>query len=166
MTTDPRWLSFARRYIGQKEVPGKQNNPWIVSIWKYLGLPYHDDETAWCKAFASYCLQHCDIATPPGASARSMQSWGVKLDKPVPGCIVVFWRGSPKSYLGHVGFVTRVTADGHLIVLGGNQRDQVCEEAFSKDRVVSYRWPAGEPLPGEVALPVDDKPWTVSTNEA
>jgi hypothetical protein len=78
---------------------------------------------------------------------------------------VVFWRGSRDGYSGHVGFVTGLTRDGHLIVLGGNQGDEVNEKAFARDRVLSYRWPLGVNVPKE-ALKTSWQKVTLSTNEA
>ena len=160
------WLAEARKHLGQKEIPGRLNNPWIVGIWEYLKLPFRDDETPWCKGFVSYCLQKCGIDTPPGAAARSMQNWGVKIDKPIPGCIVVFWRGSPNSYSGHVGFVTGITRGGNIVVLGGNQNDQVSEATYIAkgqpgSRVVSYRWPLGSNVPSEALAPTHVTPTAV-----
>jgi uncharacterized protein (TIGR02594 family) len=149
----PEWLTEARKWIGQKEIPGRKHNPWIVSIWKFLGLPFTDDETPWCKGFVSYCLEKHGIKTPPGAMARSFQTWGVKVDRPVLGCVAVFWRGSRKSGAGHVGFVTGTTKSGYIVVLGGNQGDMVSEKSFTTDRLVGYRWPLGVPVP-EAALKV------------
>jgi uncharacterized protein (TIGR02594 family) len=162
---DPIWLILARRYIGQTEIPGRKHNPLIVRMWERITQPYRDDETPWCAAFVGSILELCDIKSSRSAAARSYQNWGVKLSKPIPGCIVVFWRGSPKGYSGHVGFVTRVTKDGHLVVLGGNQGDAVNEKAFATDRVVSYRWPSGHPVP-TAALKVSDGSFELSTNEA
>lgn len=159
------WLAEARKCIGQKEIYGPRHNAWIVSLWKFLGLPFRDDETPWCAAFVGATLEKCGIKSTKSAAARSYQNWGVKIDKPIPGCIVVFWRGNPNGYSGHVGFVTGQTRAGHLVVLGGNQGDAVSEAAFSVDRVVSYRWPLGVPVPKE-AVKTSWQKVPVSTNEA
>jgi uncharacterized protein (TIGR02594 family) len=159
------WLQRARRYIGTKEIYGPKHNPLIVRMWERIKATFRDDETPWCAAFVGSTLELCGIQSSRSAAARSYQNWGVKIDRPIPGCIVVFWRGSPRSYSGHVGFVTGVTRSGNLIVLGGNQGDMVSEKAFTKDRVVSYRWPLGIPVPKE-ALKVTDKKVSISTNEA
>jgi uncharacterized protein (TIGR02594 family) len=159
------WLQRARRYIGVKEIHGPKHNPLIVRMWERIKAVFRDDETPWCAAFVGSILELCGIQSTRSAAARSYQNWGVKIDRPIPGCIVVFWRGSPRGYSGHVGFVTGVTRSGNLIVLGGNQGDMVSEKAFTKDRVVSYRWPTGVPVPKE-ALKVTDKKVSISTNEA
>jgi uncharacterized protein (TIGR02594 family) len=156
---------MARRYIGQREIPGYRNNPLILRMWERIKSVIRDDETPWCAAFVGSILEMCDIESSRKAFARSYQHWGVEIVRPIPGCIVVFWRGSPNSFSGHVGFITGVTRTGNLVVLGGNQGDQVCERFFTRDRVLSYRWPAGVPVPQE-ALATIDKKLSVSTNEA
>lgn len=159
------WLALARKYIGQKEIPGPRHNPLIVRMWERIKASFRDDETPWCSAFVGSVLELSGIQSSRSAAARSYQNWGVKIDKPIPGCIVVFWRGSPKGYSGHVGFVTGMTRNGNLVVLGGNQGDAVSEAAFTMDRVVSYRWPLGVPVPQE-ALKTGWQNVKVSTNEA
>jgi uncharacterized protein (TIGR02594 family) len=159
------WLQRARKYIGVKEIHGHQHNPLILRMWERIKAKFRDDETPWCAAFVGSTLELSGIQSTRSAAARSYQTWGVKIDRPIPGAIVVFWRGSPNSYSGHVGFVTGVTRSGNLVVLGGNQGDEVSEKAFARDRVVSYRWPLGVPVPKE-ALKVTDKKVSISTSEA
>src|SRR6478735_4519617 len=96
------WLAEARKYIGQKEIAGPRHNSWIVSLWKKLKLAFNDDETPWCAGFVGFCLEAVGIQSTRSAAARSYQNWGVQIDRPVPGAIVVFWRGSPTGYSGHV----------------------------------------------------------------
>jgi uncharacterized protein (TIGR02594 family) len=69
--------------------------------------------------------------------------WGLKLNLPAPGCVVVFSREGG----GHVGFVVGKDVEGNLLVLGGNQGDEVNIKAFGVDRVSGYRWPDSEQLP-------------------
>lgn len=46
---------------------------------------------------------------------------------------------------GHVGFVVGKAPNGDLMLLGGNQDDDVCIRAFAPSRISGYRWPAGMP---------------------
>lgn len=143
------WVKEAGRYIGVKEIPGKKHNKVIINFWKIIGRPYRTDEVPWCAGFVSACLERAGIRSPRTESARNFLGWkdGVRLKEPVPGCIVVFWRGSKKGWAGHVGIVTRITKRGSLVVLGGNQDDMVNESLFSTDKVLGYMWPKGYPLP-------------------
>lgn len=58
--SEPKWLTEARRYIGEREIKGPQHNPLIVQMWKDIkrgGIK--DDETPWCAAFVSSVLNSC-----------------------------------------------------------------------------------------------------------
>lgn len=161
-TNEPVWLVEARKYIGQKEYPGAANNPWIVSLWKAIkrgGIK--SDAVPWCAAFVGGCLEHVGIISSRFESARSYMSWGVPLKTPVTGCIAVFARAGG----GHVGFVVADDGNGRLLILGGNQSDQVSIAPFERSRVIGYRWPTAVPVPTETLRVIGSKQRS-STNEA
>jgi uncharacterized protein (TIGR02594 family) len=144
-----KWIDEAKKYIGEQEIKGPKHNPLIVQWWKDIkrgGIK--DDETPWCAAFVGAMLEHVGIQSTRFESAKSYLTWGEKLDKPIPGCIVVFTRDGG----GHVGFVMGQTRGGSLVVLGGNQSDAVNYKAFSRQRVSGYRWPTGQPRPEDSNL--------------
>lgn len=154
-----RWITEAKKYIGEHEIKGPKHNPLIVQWWKDIkrgGIK--DDETPWCAAFVGAMLEHVGIQSTRFESAKSYLQWGEKLDNPIPGCIVVFTREGG----GHVGFVMGQTRGGSLVVLGGNQSDAVNYKAFSRQRVSGYRWPAGEPKPADLNLQYMDAEGSVS----
>ncbi len=125
---------------------GKVNNPVIQEYWKTIkrgGIK--DDDTPWCAAFVGAMLEHAGIQSTRYESAKSYLNWGTKLDNPCLGCIVVFDRDGG----GHVGFVVGESANGDLLVLGGNQGDCVSVKAFKRNKAIAYRWPVNEPPPGE-----------------
>lgn len=143
---EPKWLTLARSYLGIKEVPGTAgSNPKIEAFFKDAGFPGYKDDTAWCAAFVGAVMHRAGYPRLGSLSARDGGSYyGTKLDKPKIGCIVVFWRGNPSSWQGHIGFVTGINwTNRTLKVLGGNQSDKVCEETFPMSRVIKggYRWP-------------------------
>lgn len=143
---EPRWLTVARGYIGQREIKGKKHNPLILKWWRDIKAQFVDDETAWCAAFVGGVLEECGIKSTRSGWARSYEKWGLPLDRPYAGAIVTFSRSGG----GHVGFVVGQNATS-ISVLGGNQRDAVNITKFSKHspslKITSYRWPIGEPLP-------------------
>lgn len=159
--TAPRWLAFARKYIGLREVVGSGNNPEIVQMWTKLGLPFRDDATPWCAGFVGFVFESVGIKSTRSGLALSYQNWGVSLKSPAVGCVVTFKRTGG----GHVGFVVGKDQQGNIMVLGGNQSDAVNIKPFATARVTSYRWPAGEPLPTGT-LPIVNSNGVVSTNEA
>ncbi|WP_296231253.1 TIGR02594 family protein [Pseudomonas sp. UBA4617] len=156
------WLDEARKHIGLEEVVGVQHNPEVLQMWKDIrrgGIK--DDETPWCAAFVGAMLERVGVHSSRFESATSYLNWGIELQRPVTGCIVVFTRVGG----GHVGFATGKTVDGNLLVLGGNQSDAVNIRAFELGRVSGYRWPAGVPVVDEpLAVVADDVP--LSSTEA
>lgn len=159
-TKEPAWLAEARRYIGQREIKGINHNPLILGWWRAIkrgGIK--TDEVPWCAAFVGAMLEAVGIVSSRFESAKSYLSWGMPLNDPAVGCVVVFNRDGG----GHVGFVVGQTRQGLLLVLGGNQGDAVSIAAFTRDRVAGYRWPMAVPLVA-AALPVGDA--LASTSEA
>ena len=121
------WMPIAMKEIGVKEFSGAADNPRVVEYLRSttLGDPYRsNDETSWCSAFANWCVEKAGFAGTDSAMARSWLHWGEETDTPERGCIVVFWREDPDGPYGHVGFFVRET-DAGIVVLGGNQSDQV-----------------------------------------
>lgn len=165
----PKWIDIARKYLGTTEIKGSRHNKLILRWWTTIRAPFTDDETPWCSAFVGGVLEECGIQSSRNAAARSYLKWGVELKQPVVGAIVVFWRGSPQGWNGHVGFVVGRDKDNNLMVLGGNQGDQVNIRPFAPNRVLSYRWPLREFAPtlrGWASLPVLNSEGKVSENEA
>lgn len=138
---EPDWLMRARREIGVKERPGEKHHPRILEYHAATRLHAVADEVPWCSAFACWVMEQSGIASTRSASARSWLGWGQPLLVPMPGCIVVLERptaDNPGS--GHVAFYLG-QQDGKLLLLGGNQANQVCMRPYPEDRVIGYRWP-------------------------
>lgn len=146
MSTEPRWIGQARKLIGLRETKGSDHTPEIVAMWREIrrgGI--RDDETPWCAAFVGSMLERAGVESSRFEGAKSYLTWGIRLAEPVYGCVVVFSRAGG----GHVGFVVGQDHAGNLLVLGGNQGDEVSIRTFARDRVVGYRWPVGEPINNE-----------------
>lgn len=141
LDTDPLWLAFAQADLGLREIPGKQTAPKIKQWLIDLRAWWTDDETPWCGTALAAWMTQAGI-DPPKAyfRAKSWLDWGLPIQVPRRGCIVVFGRDGG----GHVGIVTGKTPDGQLTVLGGNQGDSVSERAFPTSRVLGYRIPRGD----------------------
>lgn len=160
------WLDKAYSHLGEREIKGSKHNSKIIEWWKKIGADWFiDDETPWCGAFVGGVLAEVNLPVLSGgrgASARAWNDYGVKLYEPAVGCIVVFSRKGG----GHVGFVVGKDRFGNLMVLGGNQGDEVNIKPFSTDRVIGYRWPSVYPSAQRFNLPVLTSDGRVSTNEA
>lgn len=152
------WIEEAKANLGIKEVKGKEHNPDVVQYWKDIkrgGIK--DDETPWCAAFVGAMLERVGIRSTRFEGALSYETWGNGLSHPVYGCVVVFTRNGG----GHVGFVVGQDNKGNLLVLGGNQGDQVNIKAFGRDRVKAYRYPPNysmvDALPVSKSVEFSDK---------
>lgn len=139
----PQWLQLARDKIGAHEIAGNQDNPEILKFYADSGHPeIKHDETAWCAAFVGSMLERSGTPSAKTLSARDYMNWGKKLDKPQIGCVCVFSRGDPRAYQGHVGFYVGESTDGDsILLLAGNQGDQVSIAKQPKSRLLGYRWP-------------------------
>lgn len=132
--------SAASAEIGVKETPGAAATPRIVEYAKHTSLKATSDEIAWCSSFANFVTDAAGFKGTGSAAARSWLDWGVPLDKPILGCIVVFKRGAPPS--GHVAICDHPDiSNGIIRVVGGNQGDSVKVARFPVADVLGYRSP-------------------------
>ena len=86
----------------------------------------------------NFIVHECGLKGTNSASARSWLRWGKAIDDPIPGCVVVFWRGKPRGWQGHVALFVRETSTG-IYVLGGNQNNKVCIKRYPKSRLLGYQ---------------------------
>jgi uncharacterized protein (TIGR02594 family) len=160
------WFKEARRLMGTRETPGVGSNPEILDWADDMDLHYKSDDIPWCGLFVGHCITSTldREATPTNIlGARAWQTFGIKT-QPTAGAVMVFWRKSQASGLGHVGFYAGEDATAYRI-LGGNQSDSVSLAWVGKDRLVAARWPSSVPPPVPVTVKVK-RTDTLSWNEA
>ena len=133
------FLEIALAEYGTKEIEGSRHNMDIVNYAKESGFDWvNDDETPWCAIFINWVAMKANLKRSNKADARSWLSAGIEVKVPEVGDIVIFWRGSPESWKGHVGIY--INEENNLIrVLGGNQSDQVNISKYNKEKVLGYR---------------------------
>lgn len=141
MPGDTPWMYAAAGEYGVRRFPAGQTNLRIVEYNSHTNLRGYDDKVSWCSSFVNWCLAQSGMAGTGSALARSWLEWGVPLESPVPGCIVVLTRDAPISWKGHVGFFLRMEED-FVVLLGGNQLEEVREHRYPVGSVLSYRWPS------------------------
>lgn len=146
----PRILLEALKLYGTLEQPGPGSNPLILSWAEKTGLAkiYRDDATAWCGLFMAYVALQAgwDLPLNP-LGARNWLTWGTPQQDLALGDVLVFWRGSPRGYQGHVGMYVGEDADAYH-VLGGNQSDSVSIARKDKTRFLGARrcpWRINQP---------------------
>ncbi len=144
------WFQEARRLMGTREKPGAGSNPEILDWASAQGIRYAGDDIPWCGLFVGHCITATLDKEPTPTNvlgARAWSSFGLKT-QPTLGAVMVFWRKSLASGLGHVGFYAGQNEDGSAYrILGGNQSDSVSLAWIRSDRLVGARWPSTVPPP-------------------
>jgi flagellar protein FlgJ len=137
---------------GVRRRPGRdRNDPRILEYFKATpALDRHAaavDETAYCAAFANWCLGRAGLKGTGSALALSFKKWGrqTRDNRPALGAVALVKLESG-SY--HVTFVAGISRDGKRIAtLGGNQGNahEVSHSYCPKSWVVTYRYPTDYP---------------------
>jgi uncharacterized protein (TIGR02594 family) len=147
----PAWLEVARRCIGVHEEPGAANNPQIMRAPEIIAATYPEmegycacytgDDIAWCGLATAFFVTMAGYRPVFGSDdthrflwAAAWSGWGDQLTTPKPGAIIVLDH--------HVALYER-TEGLNVILLGGNQSDQVKESAFASSGIKAIRWPTG-----------------------
>jgi uncharacterized protein (TIGR02594 family) len=139
----PGWYAIAKKEMatGIQEIPGSFHNPRIIDYHQSTTLQATDDETAWCSSFVNWCVEASGREGTKSAAARSWLRWGDALEEPREGCVAVIKRGT-QAWQGHVGFFAGESGN-HILLLGGNQGNEVSISSYPKERLLGYRWAAG-----------------------
>ncbi len=150
------WMDIAKTFSGLSEIPGSDDNPKIVEMYSLCGhSQIVADEVPWCAAFVGSCLKLAGYKNTGSLMARSYEKYGERIDTPVEGCIVVFWRKSKSSGSGHVGFYAGESSSG-IKVFGGNQNNKVNIKNYSRSKFLGYFLPTTSEqtnLPTNTILP-------------
>lgn len=140
---------LASRFLGvyEREDGDHPLIQWWLSLCGY-GLDAKD-EIPWCSAFVNGIAWELDLPRSGSAAARSWLKVGVgiALEGAAIGFdVVVLSRGSGKqpgadviAAPGHVGFYGGRTQRGSVLLLAGNQNDQVSVEPFIPARILGVR---------------------------
>ena len=133
------YVDVALREVGVKEVSGPEAEARILEYHSTCSLHAKSDEVAWCSAFVNWVMAQVGGARTKSAAALSWLKWGEAIKTPCFGCLVILDYGGGH---GHVGIVVGASA-GNLVVLGGNQSNQVCLRRMPKKENMSFRKPSG-----------------------
>lgn len=150
----PNWLQIAENEIGVKEIKGAKHNDRVLEYHQTTGK-FGTDEVPWCASFVNWVHKQAGISSTGSALAMSYKNWGKKVDKPAYGAVAVFSHGGGK---GHVGFVVGKQGS-NILVLGGNQSNQVKISSYSTGKIVAYCFPNDYDVPASAysLLGMDDK---------
>ncbi len=133
-------LEIALSQYGIREIVGKRDNPEVLKYFDILGYDGArlKDETAWCSAYINWCAITAGLPYSGKLTARSWLNVGTKVTEPQLGDLVIFSRGNPKGWKGHVGVFIR-KENGAIYTLGGNQGNQVNITPYTENRLLGYR---------------------------
>ena len=145
---------IAQRFIGMKEIPGSNDNPFILSMLQLDADWPTGDEVPWCSAFVNYVAW---LLRLPRSKSLLARSW-LQCGRPVGGVgalastervgfdVVILSRGTrPQpgtdnfTAPGHVGFFAGYPSDDVVTLLGGNQGDSVSIGHYPIDRILGIR---------------------------
>jgi hypothetical protein len=142
-TGAPPWLLEAGKDLGFHETG---NNRGLEAFIRDGHCGQQGDP--WCSISACAWLERAGIPSPRSASSQSFRSHPnfMRLLGPALGAIAVYWRGSPTSGIGHVGFYLGETAT-QVLTRGGNESDAVRDQFEPKARLFGFWWPKSVPLP-------------------
>ena len=162
------WLETAYDLIGTQEHPGAGSNEAIFGWAESLDIiAYNDDEIPWCGLFVAHCIG-CQLPEEPlptkPLGARKWHKFGHEVS-PRLGAVMVFWRGSPNGWKGHVGFYWAQDNDAYHII-GGNQANSVSVTRIAKTRLLSARWPQGGLSSDNITRLAANNGRLLSSNEA
>lgn len=134
-------LAVSEGAKGIDEWPGADHNPQVLEMFKAAGHDWvNDDETAWCAAFIAWCCTQIGVEHTGKLNARSYLDWGdeVAMSAAKPGDVVVFWRGHPDQWTGHVAILISINGD-KVLVRGGNQGNKVSDRNYPVNRILGFR---------------------------
>ena len=133
----PGLIEAALSQWGEAERVGNAANPRMLDYLAAAGIRLPSDVIPWCGCFMTWCAAHAGIVPPPHpAVARSWLTIGQVVTDPKVGDIVVIQRG--ETWQGHVGLFIRRDGD-KVLVLGGNQGDQVCIAGHKASAILGIR---------------------------
>ncbi len=142
-------LTVAYRFHGLTEIPGVSSNGFISWAHSLCGLSSQEpDSTAWCSSFMNAMAMICGLPRSKSAAARSWLTVGapvIFVDARPGNDVVVLKRGEgeqPSASVlnapGHVGAFVGFMGKS-VLVLGGNQSDQVSIAAFPAADILGIR---------------------------
>ncbi len=141
LTPNEELIKLASQYLGMQEIIGKKNNHVIVKWFSDIGFRWiKNDETAWCSCGMNWWAMQLGLERSNKLDARSWLNVGKKIvNNPIPGDVVILYRGDPNSWTGHVGLLIGFSLYQNINMLGCNQNNEVNISTKEKTRLLGYR---------------------------
>lgn len=167
----PLTVQAALVLLGTKEIPGRANSPKIMSWAAEVGLTpasYPSDEVAWCGLAVAVILKRAGKPIDMVGNILGARQWlkfGERAETPSLGDVLVFWRGSPNDWRGHVGIYIAEDDDAYHVA-GGNQSNAFNIMRLHKSRLLEARRPIYRSKPSTVRPYLVEARGGLSRNEA
>jgi uncharacterized protein (TIGR02594 family) len=147
---------LATKEIGKAEIGNTNDGP-VIARYRQLAQCGGPGDP-WCAIFVNAMFTLCTNPPVQGTKSPSSQSFRsnnncLKLSGPALGAVAVFWRESPTSGKGHVGFYRGETTQS-IYVLGGNEDNMVQIEPMPKNQLIGYWWPTSVNSPAIALIAV------------
>ena len=141
LTPNEELINLASQYLGMQEIVGEKNNHVIVKWFHDIGFNWiRNDETAWCSCGMNWWAMQLGLERSGKLDARSWLDVGLKIvTNPIPGDVVILYRGDPNSWTGHVGLLMGFDLFKNINMLGCNQNNEVNITPKDKIRLLGYR---------------------------
>lgn len=129
--------------LGVHETPGPKATSRIIEYDAHTTLKATSDEIAWCSSLANFAADKAGYPGAHSAAARSWLTYGVRLDVPIVGCIVIFDRHDANNpNAAHVACCDHADiSNGIIRCIGGNQSNSVSVARTPVTKVLDYRAP-------------------------
>lgn len=134
------WMTWAKAHLGEHEVLGSKDNPFIMSLYPDGNYPQQHDEVPWCACFVNAALKRNGYKGSNSAAAKSFDKYGTACE-PKYGAIITLRHANGGR---HVTFFSHWVneAAGLAACLGGNQANSVKVSTYNfKKELVASRWP-------------------------
>lgn len=123
MTPHQRLIEIVTAEIGVKETGGDNHGARVEEFQKAVDGKAQSE--SWCMAFVQWAIKlvevQMNVSSPIFSSEHCRTVWNnspaLRVDKPFPGCVVIWQHGNTTN--GHTGVVTSVT-DTNISTVEGN----------------------------------------------
>jgi uncharacterized protein (TIGR02594 family) len=141
-------FDVAKKFLGVEEVEGMTSNPLVLGMLQLDAKWVREDSTPWCSAFANFIAFLLGLPRSKSLAARSWLKVGTPIElfeARQENDVVVLKRGGGNqpgpevlAAPGHIGFFAG-RAPGEVLLLAGNQGNQVSIARFHADQVLGVR---------------------------
>ena len=142
------WMTTAQGEKGVTETKGPIHTARIIEYHNTTVYPPRtdDEDGPWCSSFLNWVMEKSGLDGSNSAWSLSWLRWGQSVSTPVYGAVgVINAVDSKGNSVTHVGIVVGTTADGRIVMLGGNQGNNgmVRLSAYPQSWFVGFRLPNG-----------------------